>query len=138
MSLELTISIPVAPEPEYAAKLRNLHGRIPAELDIGPVLSVEVFDALDGYAIVGEDMLAGRAISISPNKDFQARIRFLKGKDKPDYPILFYTHARNEGRLHLAWVLPDGSERGVNLKPDQTFDLRDVWADGWIIESTNA
>ena len=135
MSLELTISIPVAPEPEYAAKLRRLRE---GTLVVGekPVLRVEVFDSHDGYGIVGEDMMAGRSISISPNQDFQARLLYLPGGGKPDFPMYVYTHERNEGRVHIAWVLADGSERGVNLLPGRTFDLRDVWADGWIIEAT--
>ena len=134
MSLELTISIPVAPEPEYAAKYRRMHegSHVVAPT---PVLKVEVYDSQDGYGIVGEDMVAGRSISISPNKDFQARMRYLPGGGKPDYPIFVYTHERNEGRVHIAWALADGSERGVNLLPGRTFDLRDVWADGWIIEA---
>ena len=136
MSLELTISIPVAPEPEFAAKYRRMkegsHVVAPRA-----VLRVEVFDAHDGYGIAGEDMVPGRAISISPNQDFQARMLYLRGRAKPDHPIFVYTHPQNEGRVHVAWVLDDGSERGVNLLPGRTFDLRDVWADGWIIEATH-
>ena len=134
MSLELTISIPVAPEPEFAARYRLMkQARVGSSAQL--VLSVSVHDAKDGYGIVGEDMLQGRSISISPNVDFQARLRFLGGTEKPDYPIFIHAHARNEGRVHIAWILPDGSERGVNIKPGTTFDLRDVWADGWIIEA---
>ena len=59
MSLELTISIPTAPEPEYAAKLRRMYeGRYPSE-EAAPVLRVEVYDSIDGYGIAGEDMIRG-------------------------------------------------------------------------------
>ena len=136
MSLDLTIFIPVAPEPEYAARLRRLQGGPPSISVPEPVLRVEVFDSHDGYGIVGEDMVPGRSISISPDRDYQARMLYLPGGEKPDYPMYVYAHERNEGRVHIAWVLADGSERGVNLLPGRTFDLRDVWADGWIIEAT--
>ena len=138
MSLELTISIPTAPEPEYATRYRRIlsGNHLPKE-GYTPILRVEVFDSQDGYSIVGEDMIQGRAISISPNQDFQARLLFLHSKKKPNYPIFIHPHAQNEGRIHIAWVLSDGSERGVNLLPGRTFDLRDVWADGWIIEGTH-
>ena len=133
MSLEVTISIPVAPEPEYARRYRGIKGEDVSE-DAHPVLKVEVYDSSDGYGIVGEDMIRGRSISIAPDKDYQARLLHLPGGEKPDYPIFVYTHPQNTGSVHISWVLPDGSERGGELGPGKTIDLRDWWADGWIIE----
>ena len=135
MSLELTISIPTAPEPEYSAQYRRGKGETVTD-DTRPVLKAEAYDALDGYGIAGGDMLPGRSWSFTATKDFNVRLLYLR-KGKSEYPLFVYTHPRNTGQVHIAWVLADGSERGANLGPGKTFDLRDVWADGWIIEATH-
>ena len=129
---EITISIPTVPEPEFAERYRRSQGGDITD-DNRPVLRVEVHDSQDGYGIVGEDMIAGRSITIRADKDYQARLLYLQG-NKPGYPIFVYTHPQNPGRVHLAWALADGSERGGDLSGGKTVDLRDVWADGWIIE----
>ena len=129
----ITIFIPAAPDPEYAQRYKRMKGGLAAE-DARPVLRVEVYDAKDGYSIVGEDMIPGRAITIRADKDYQARLRYLREGD-PKYPIFVMPHARSDSKVHIAWVLSDGTERGGNLGPGKTVDLRDIWADGWIIEA---
>ena len=129
---EVTISIPTAPEPEYAERYRRRQGQLVTE-DTRPVLKVEVYDSQDGYGITGEDMIPGRSITIRTDKDFQVRLLYLR-EGKSEYPIYLYADPRNKGRVHLAWTLADGSERGGDLSGGKTVDLRDVWADGWIIE----
>ena len=132
--MDVTISIPAAPEPEYSTRYRRSHGEAP--VDERPVLRVEVYDAHDGYGIVGEDMVPGRSITIRADKDYQARLLYLREGKSVD-PIYLYTDPRNEGKVHLAWTLADGSERGGDLSGGKTIDLRDIWADGWIIEVTH-
>ena len=131
---EITISIPTAPEPEYATRYRMGQGQAVTD-DTRPILKVEVYDAHDGYGIVGEDMVPGRSITVRADKDYQARMLFLR-EGKSDYPLFVHTHAQNTAKVHLAWTLPDGSERGGDLSGGKVVDLRDVWADGWIIEVT--
>ena len=130
---EVTISIPTAPEPEFAARYRQSKGQLITD-DTGAVLRVEVYDAHDGYGIAGEDMIPGRSITIKTDSDFQARMRYLRS-GKSAYPIYIYTAPRNLGKVRLSWQLADGAERGGDLSAGKTIDLRDVWADGWIIEA---
>ena len=129
---DVTISVPTFPEPEYAAKYRRGYGGGDTDAT-RPVLRVEVYETKDGYGIAGEDMVPGRSITIRADKDYQARLTYLL-KDKPEYPLFIHIHDRNTGQTHIAWVLPDGSERGGNLSHGKTVDLRDFWADAWIIE----
>ena len=130
----ITISVPSAPEPEYAAQYRRNKGEKGTD-DTRPILRVEVYDSQDGYGITGEDMIPGRSVTIRADKAYQARLRFLR-EGKSDYPLFLYTHPQNKGKAHIAWVLKDGSERGGDLSGGKTIDLRDIWADGWIIEAT--
>ena len=78
-------------------------------------------------------MIPGRSITIMADQDYQARLLYL-WEGKAEYPIFVYTHPQNEVKVHLAWTLADGSERGGDISGGKTVDLRDVWADGWIIE----
>ena len=129
----ITISVPTAPEPEYAALYRQRKGEN-VGIDTRPILGVEVVDARDGFGIVGEDMIPGRSITIRADRDYHARLRYLR-KGRSEYPLFVYTHPMNKGKVHIAWVLNDGTERGGDLSGGKTIDLRDVWADGWIIEA---
>ena len=129
----ITISVPTAPEPEFAARLRRSKGTLVTD-DTRPILRAEVYDSKDGYGIAGEDMIPGRSITIRADKAYQARLRYLR-EGKSEYPLFVYTHPQNKGKAHIAWVLKDGSERGGDLSGGKTIDLRDVWADGWIIEA---
>ena len=133
MSIEITISVPTAPEPEYAAQHRRSKGEWVGD-DTRPVLSAEAYDSVDGYGIAGGQMLPGRSWTFTATEGFNIRLRHLR-EGKSEYPLFVHTHGRNTGKVHVAWVLPDGSERGAVLSPGKTFDLRDVWADGWIIEA---
>ena len=136
MPAQITISIPTTPEPEYAAKYRRSQAGQYVD-STRPILRVEVFDSKDGYGIVGEDMIPGRSITIRADKEYQARLTYLDGSGKADTPIFVYTHPQNTGQTHIAWVLEEGLERGGNLAGGKTIDLRDIWADGWIIEAKN-
>ena len=134
MSLEITVFVPTAPEPEYSRQYRKSKGESIAD-DVQPVLKAEAYDSVDGYGIAGGDMIPGRAWSFTAIEGFNIRLLYLR-EGKPDFPIFVYTHERNIGRVHIAWVLADGLERGVNLLPGKVVDLRDIWADGWIVEAT--
>ena len=102
--------------------------------DTRPVLKVEVIEAKDGYGIVGENMLPGRSITVRADRQYHVRLRYLR-EGKSDYPLFVYTHPRNTGQVHIAWVREDGTEAGGDLSGGKTIDLRDVWADRWIIEA---
>ena len=129
----ITISIPTAPDPEFAQRYERSKGKLVTD-DTRAILRVEVYDAKDGYGIVGEDMIPGRSITIRADTDYQARLRYLR-EGKSEYPIFVMPHARNDSKVHIAWVLEDGTEHGGNLSGGKTADLRDFWADGWIIEA---
>ena len=131
---EITISVPTAPTPEFAQKYARSKGQRWTE-DDRPVLRVEVYDAHDGYGIVGEDLIPGRSVTIRADRDYQARLRYLREDGRSEYPLFVMPHERNRSTVHIAWVLADGSERGANLGPGKTVDLRDFWSDGWIIEA---
>ena len=86
----ITISVPTAPEPEYAALYRQRKGEN-VGIDTRPILGVEVVDATDGFGIVGEDMIPGRSITIRADRDYHARLRYLR-EGRPEYPLFVYTH----------------------------------------------
>ena len=132
---EVIISIPTVPEPEYHLRKRWLNYEDTSG-DESPLLRVEVYDSKDGYGIVGEDMIPGRSITIRADKEYQARLTYLR-EGKSPYPIFVYVIPQNKGRTHLAWILDDDREAGGDLSGGKTVDLRDVWATGrWIIEGS--
>ena len=79
-------------------------------------------------------MVPGQSWTFTASRDFHIRLLYLRG-DKAGYPLFVYTHPRNDGKVHMAWTLSDGSERGGDLGPGKTIDLRDYWSNGWIIEA---
>ena len=131
----VTISVPTAPEPEYAKRYRSMNGGKVTVVVEKPVLRVEVYESKDGYGIVGEDMIPGRSITIRADKEYHARVTYL-GKGKYPDPILIYTHPQNPGKVHVAWELKDGTERGGDLSGGKTINLQDIWAEAWIIEAS--
>ena len=133
MSLEVTISIPSAPAPPADQQYRRKQGQIVTP-DTRPILKAEAHDSIDGYGIAGGDMIPGQSWTFMASRDFHIRLLHLR-EGKADYPLLVYTHPRNTGQVHMAWTLADGSERGGDLGPGKTVDLRDVWSNGWIIEA---
>ena len=134
---EITISVPSAPIPEFATILAQNRGERWAD-DTRPVLSVLVVDTDDGYGIVGEDMVPGRSVTIriDPERQYEARLRYIREDDQSIYPLLVYVHPYNTEQVHVAWERADGSEAGGNVGVGKTLDLRDVWTKKhWIIEA---
>ena len=80
-------------------------------------------------------MQFGQSWTIHVDGGYQARIRPHSG-ERPDVPMFVHAHARNSVPVKLSWVLPDGREAGAALAPGRTADLRDWWADGWLLEES--
>ena len=135
MSLEVTVHIPSFPTPEYDDKYREGKGEN-VTLDRQPILRAESYDSIDGYGIAGGDMRPGMSWTFNANRDFIIRMLYLR-KGKSEYPLFVLTHPRNNGRVHLSWILGDSTEHGGVISPGMTADLCDWWTKdkAWIIEA---
>ena len=134
MTLEVTISVSSFPRPEADVRYDQRMGKSTA-VDTRPILRAESYDSEDGYGIVGGDMIPGWSWTFNAERDFTLRLLYLR-EGRSEYPLFVYLHPEVGAKVHLSWVLADGSERGAILEPGSTADLRHWWADGWIIEAT--
>ena len=133
MTIGVTISIPIFPKPRADDQYEQRRGRSTGP-DRKPILSAESYDTIDGYGIAGGDMIPDSSWTFNAERDFTLRLRYIRG-GKSEYPLLVYLHPEPGRKLHLRWLLKDGSERGAILEPGRTADLRYWWADAWTVEA---